>query len=117
MKIEDEYVSKQAVLNKIFKFRVTRRISITDVTSSDSLADLWREVKGLPSVTLQEPKTGYWIENAPEWQNIDPPYICSECGLMHLTKTNYCDQCGAKMIELQKSEDKEKQGNADEKQK
>lgn len=40
---------------------------------------------------------GYWIENAPEYQNIDPPYICSECGNMHLRKTNYCDQCGAKM--------------------
>lgn len=40
---------------------------------------------------------GHWIENAPEYQNIDPPYICSECGNMHLRKTNYCDQCGAKM--------------------
>ena len=45
-----------------------------------------------------EGKTGHWIENAPECQNIDPPYICSECGNMHLRKTNYCDQCGAKMV-------------------
>lgn len=28
----------------------------------------------------------HWIENAPEYQNIDPPYICSECGNMHLRK-------------------------------
>lgn len=53
----------------------------------------------------QEPKTGHWIENAPEYQNIDPPYICSECGNMHLRKTNYCDQCGAKMVEPQESEE------------
>ena len=52
----------------------------------------------------QEPKTGHWIENAPEYQNIDPPYICSECGNMHIRKTNYCDQCGAKMVEPQESE-------------
>lgn len=54
----------------------------------------------LPSVNPQEP-TGYWIENAPEYQNIDPPYICSECGNFHLRKTNYCDQCGARMVEPQ----------------
>ena len=46
---------------------------------------------------LTNQKIGYWIDNAPEWQNIDPPYICSECGNFHLQKTNYCDQCGAKM--------------------
>lgn len=51
---------------------------------------------------LENQKIGHWIENAPEWQNIDPPYICSECGNFHLRKTNYCDQCGAKMIEQQK---------------
>lgn len=55
--------------------------------------------------SLENQNIGYWIENAPEWQNIDPPYICSECGNFHLRKTNYCDQCGAKMIEQQKSED------------
>lgn len=46
---------------------------------------------------LESQKVGCWEENAPEWQNIDPPYICSECGNFHLQKTNYCDQCGAKM--------------------
>lgn len=55
------------------------------------------EIESLPFVNTER-KVGYWIENAPEWQNVDPPYICSECGLMHLRKTNYCDQCGAKMI-------------------
>lgn len=45
----------------------------------------------------KELKTGHWIENAPEYQNIDPPYICSECGHANLIKTNYCEQCGAKM--------------------
>ena len=46
---------------------------------------------------LENQKIGYWIDNAPEWQNIDPPYICSECGNAHLRKTDYCEQCGAKM--------------------
>ena len=74
-----------------------------------SATKFWRmrdDIRSLPPVTSKE-KTGHWIENAPEYQNIDPPYICSECGNMHLRKTNYCDQCGAKMIEAQESEDKE----------
>lgn len=63
------------------------------------------EIDEIMKALEQEPKTGYWIENAPEYQNIDPPYICSECGNMHLRKTNYCDQCGAKMVEPQESEE------------
>lgn len=62
-----------------------------------------------PSVNPQ--KIGHWIENAPEYQNIDPPYICSECGNMHLRKTNYCDQCGAEMVEPQESEVKDAYSN------
>lgn len=61
-------------------------------------------VHALPPVTPQ-PKVGHWIENAPEYQNIDPPYICSECGNLHLRKTNYCDQCGCRMVEQQESEE------------
>ena len=56
------------------------------------------KLNSLPPVTPQH-NTGHWIENAPEWQIVDPPYICSECGNFHLLKTNYCDQCGAKMVE------------------
>lgn len=57
-----------------------------------------RVMKEVKKAVMSRPKTGHWIENAPEYQNIDPPYICSECGNMHLRKTNYCDQCGARMV-------------------
>lgn len=66
----------------------------------ESEEDYWlrrAEALGLAIEALENQKTGHWIENAPEWQNIDPPYICSECGNFHLRKTNYCDQCGVKM--------------------
>ena len=42
-------------------------------------------------------RTGHWIKNAEEYQRIDPPYICEECGNMSLRATPYCSQCGAKM--------------------
>ena len=40
---------------------------------------------------------GYWIENAPESQLIDPPYFCSECGRAEFRKENFCCSCGADM--------------------
>ena len=70
---------------------------------------LFKRVNELPSVNPQ-PKTGYWIENAPEYQNIDPPYICSECGHSNLIKTNYCEQCGAKMLKILTGSDSEVKG-------
>lgn len=66
-------------------------------------------VGALPSVNPQ-PKIGHWIENAPEYQNIDPPYICSECGHSNLIKTNYCEQCGAKMLKILTGSDSEVKG-------
>ena len=88
----DRLISEQAVIDAVSEW-------LYDKTRKESIETV---IKAIPSA---EPKTGYWIENAPEYQNIDPPYICSECGNMHLRKTNYCDQCGAKMVEKQESEE------------
>ena len=87
----DDLISRQAVLDLAYTIK-------TDDYSDNQLLDIVEidDIKALPLVKPQE-RTGEWIENAPEYQNIDPPYICSECGNFHLRKTNYCDQCGAKM--------------------
>lgn len=53
----------------------------------------------------QEPKTGHWIENAPQYDMLNPQYICSECGNSHTRTTPYCEMCGAKMFEPQESEE------------
>lgn len=89
----DNLISRQAVLDTIDSY----------MSHHMGLLDLKLFVTELPPVTPQ-PKVGHWIENAPEYQNIDPPYICSECGNLHLRKTNYCDQCGCRMVDPQESE-------------
>jgi len=61
-----------------------------------SVKDIKRHLLSLPPVTPTE-RTGEWIENAPEGQDIDPPYICSICGHAESTRTPFCEQCGAKM--------------------
>ena len=53
----------------------------------------------------QEPKTGHWIANAPQYDMLNPQYICSECGNAHTRTTPYCEMCGAKMVEPQESEE------------
>jgi len=43
----------------------------------------------------QEPKTGHWIDHQEDrWIYAQ----CSECGTVHDTQTNYCPNCGAKML-------------------
>ena len=47
----------------------------------------------------QEPKTGHWIDSSNGW-------MCSECNKDNTYDTDYCPNCGAKMVEPQESEDK-----------
>ena len=57
----------------------------------------------LPPVQLQT-KTGHWIANAPQYDMLNPQYICSECGNAHTRTTPYCEMCGARMICPQENE-------------
>ena len=53
----------------------------------------------------QEPKIGNWSHDGSHWKN---RFICSGCGYKLFDEpTNYCPNCGAKMVEPQESEDKE----------
>ena len=59
-------------------------------------------IRVLPSVTPQEPKTGHWISKP----HIYGVAFCSECDFeLRVNDTNYCPNCGAKMVEPQESED------------
>jgi hypothetical protein len=98
----EDAISRQAVLDTMSELNTISFYEAQE-DSNECYHELRKAMEQLPSVTPMQ-KTGQWIENAPECQNIDPPYICSECGNMHLRKTNYCDQCGAKMVDPQESE-------------
>lgn len=61
-----------------------------------------QELKALSPVTPQ-PKTGHWIEHPHEtgenWEY--SKYECSECHVWEEDDSDYCPNCGAKMIEPQ----------------
>ena len=87
----DDAISRQAVLD-----------GLKGCMCEDWVKTLFATmVKQLPSVTQ---KSGKWIED--EYGNV----ICSGCKRFRRDcrygHTNYCNHCGAKMVEPQESEDK-----------
>lgn len=98
----EDAISRKEAIDEVKRIKIS--LGGKDIFQNESKESIVKILDDLPSVTPQ-PKVGHWIENAPEYQNIDPPYICSECGNLHLRKTNYCDQCGCRMVEQQESEE------------
>ena len=87
-------ISRQAVLDINFK-----RIILTTAKPAETIE---QKVKALPSVTRQQ-KTGRWIAHSDGiWIK---SYECSRCGKVHNTQSDYCEKCGAKMVEPQESEE------------
>ena len=73
-----------------------------------SMGQVVKGIHALPSVTPQEPKTGKWISTETKgvryafWCR----YKCSLCGGLS-DRTNFCPNCGARMVEPQESKENE----------
>lgn len=90
--IEIDLISRKAVLNlPKRKLRNYFGEVTADVINVKDIMDM-------PSITLQEPKTGHWIDrdvyDADRWK-------CSECGRTEQYQENFCPNCGAKMKEVE----------------
>lgn len=60
-----------------------------------------------PVYPKNDKPSGEWIANAPQYDMLNPQYICSECGNAHTRITPYCEMCGAKMFDPQERSDKD----------
>ena len=95
----DDVISRQAVLDCL---------TATNLKKFDFILDARDKIKNLPPVTPQ-PKMGKWIKSRDSYGNNH--FTCPFCEHDIATKgdtweDNYCSNCGAKMDELQESEDK-----------
>ena len=98
----EDCISRQAVLNEIDRYieKVQSTGAKDDFISFSELV-----VKQLPSVTPQ-PKTGHWVEHGVKEGFLIEKYTCSECDYYSGNRTtNFCPNCGAKMVEPQESEE------------
>lgn len=84
---------------------ISRQVAINSIWDGTNMDIYTSEVKesleALPPVT-PKPKTGHWKYR--DLGNARHLY-CSECKLASLTEYDFCPNCGAKMIELQESEE------------
>lgn len=65
--------------------------------------DIVRLCSDVGILEYAKPQTGHWITK----QNEVFKYYCDKCGTGDNLRTNYCPNCGARMVEPQESEDKE----------
>lgn len=93
-----DLISRQAALDCF---------TATKLKKFDFILYAREEIKKLPPVNLQEPKTGHWIvdrDDSRRWDKVR--FVCSECGSWQTYgKTDYCPSCGARMVEPQESEE------------
>lgn len=60
-----------------------------------------RDIISMPSITPLEPKKGHWVIRP----HVYGVTYCSECDFeLKIDNTNFCPNCGAKMVEPQESE-------------
>ena len=85
----DRLISEKAVLEAFREYQ-------------GSISDFYKAVKAIPSA---EPKTGHWIVHP---KGIYAHLVCDKClsNAPYDCRTNYCPNCGARMVGEQKSEEK-----------
>ena len=84
----NDYISRQALLRDIEKYRL-----------SDGKFQHWVEVQ--PSVEAEPVRHGRWIDETFKPTGlVFHPYVCDQCGCHSESNFTYCPDCGARMDEV-----------------
>lgn len=70
---------------------------MTDINGHTVYAVKMSDIRQLPPVNPQEPKTGHWIDCDNSNDYSADGYDCSVCGVNSEYATSYCPNCGTKM--------------------
>ena len=79
---------------------------INDIRDCISVEGYWailERMKKLSSVKPQESKTGHWISHYDEDAK-EGWYECNRCHTERAFNTDYCPDCGAKMVKIESEE-------------
>ena len=94
----EDAISRQAALDAIGNVP-----DYDDGMVWEALSHAQRDVALLSPVKPQEPKTGHWIKMDEGFS----PYKCSECGKIDFINSDFCPNCGIRMLETQKVRNEE----------
>lgn len=98
-----EYIEREALRDSVESidwYSVYRGKLITGANSENALYkanDIYSAIDNAPSADVAPVRHGRWFPTAKWWQGGSAWKQCSECGILHLGKSNFCPNCGAKM--------------------
>lgn len=89
-----EYIEREAALSEIDKaFKMFQEHDdIVELYSDARAAIIYAKQADVAPV-----RHGRWFPTAKWWQGGSAWKQCSECGILHLGKSNFCPNCGCKM--------------------
>ena len=83
----DDFISREALLKKLL---------MPEKGTMEFSADVLDAIMEAPAVDARPVRRGNWRWCGEDRRN--DTYQCSECGRMNMDDSNYCPNCGAKMI-------------------
>lgn len=84
-----EYIERETAIAWFMPYAHAGESIDADVVISD--------IKGMKAADVAPVVHGRWFPTAKWWQGGSAWKRCSECGILHLGKSNFCPNCGAKM--------------------
>ena len=101
-KLEKDFGESDCISREDALMCLTGMFENREYEPSELIKIFARRIKTLSPVTPQEPRTGHWVIRP----HVYGVTYCSECDFeLKIDDTNYCPNCGAKMIESQESEE------------
>ena len=84
-----EYIEREAAIAWFMPYAHAGESIDADVVISD--------IKGMKAADVATVRHGRWLPTTKWWQGGSAWKQCSECGILHLGKSNFCPNCGADM--------------------
>ena len=94
-----EYIEREALYEKAYWHGEHPDVSNPFPDGVDAI-DI-KDVDAIPAADVAPVRHGEWLPTTKWWQGGSAWKQCSECGILHLGKSNFCPHCGAKMLDLE----------------
>ena len=92
-----EYLSKETLQEKLNRKNAGPANKRYTEGWNDAILMVKSMVHCEKAADVEPVRHGKWLPTTKWWQGGSAWKRCSECGILHLGKSNFCPNCGAKM--------------------